>query len=73
MMAYIVSNFSILLVSESKLDSSFPNSHFKRNANKIFRRDRNKYGGGVPLYVNKEMPGKISNQTKIKNKYKNFV
>ena len=29
MMNDIISNFSIFLVSESKLDSSFPNSQFK--------------------------------------------
>ena len=51
-MADIISNFSIFLISESKLDSSFPNSQFKINGYKIFRRDRNRYGGGLLLYVN---------------------
>ena len=62
MMADIISNFSIFLISESKLDSSFPNSQFKTNGYKIFRRDRDRYGGGLLLYVNEEIPCKILNQ-----------
>ena len=54
--------FSIFLISESKLDSSFPNSQFKINGYKIFRRDRNRYGGGLLLYGNEEIPCKILKQ-----------
>ena len=62
MMADIISNFSIFLISESKLDSSFPNSQFKINGYNIFRRDRNRYGWGLLFYVNEEVPCKILNQ-----------
>ena len=62
MMADIISNFSIFLISESKLDSSFPNSQFKINGYKIFRCDQNRYGGSLLLYVNEEIPCKILNQ-----------
>ena len=56
MMANITSNFSLFLISESNLDLSFPNPQFKINGYKIFRRDRNRYGGGLLLYVNEEIP-----------------
>ena len=42
----IISNFSVFLISEPKFDSFFPNSQFKINGYKIFRRYRNRYGGG---------------------------
>ena len=61
-MADITSNFSIFLISELKLDSSFPNSQFKINGYNFFRRDRNRYSGGLLLYVNEEIPCKILNQ-----------
>ena len=48
-MANIISNFNIFLISGLKLDSSFPNSQFKINGYKIFIRDRNRHG--VFLYM----------------------
>ena len=65
MMAGIVSNFIIFLISESKSDSSFPNSQFKINGYKIFRCDQNRYGGGLLLYVNEEIPCKNLNQQTV--------
>ena len=61
-MADIISNFSVFLISKSKLDSSFPNSRFKINSYEIFRRDRNRFARGLLLYVNGEIPCKILNQ-----------
>ena len=54
MMADIRSNFSIFPISESKFDSSFPDSKFIINVYKIFRRDWNRYDGGLLLFVNEE-------------------
>ena len=62
MMADITSSFSIFLISEWKLNSSFPNLPFNTNGYKIFRRDQDTYGGGLLLYVNKEIPCKVLNQ-----------
>ena len=44
------------------MDSFFPNSQFKINGYKIFRRDRNRYGGGLLLYINEKIPCKVLNQ-----------
>ena len=38
------------------------NSQFKTNGYKIFRRNRNRYGGVLLLYVNEDIPCKILNQ-----------
>ena len=62
MLVNIISNFSIFLISESKLDSSFPNSQFKINGYKMFRCDRNRYSEAFLLYVNEEIKCKMLNQ-----------
>ena len=49
----------IFLVSECKLDLSFPESQIA-NYN-IFRKDRNKNGGGLLFYVNQDLNCKIVN------------
>ena len=52
----IKDKFDIFLVSESKLDSSFPEAQFKVLGYRIFRQDRDKYGGGLIFYINKNIP-----------------
>ena len=39
------SNIDISLLSETKLNGTFSNSKFIISDNKMFRRDRNEYGG----------------------------
>ena len=46
MVAETITNFGIFLISESKIDSILPNMQFKINGYKLFRRDRNRFGGG---------------------------
>ena len=46
----------ISLFSETKQDETFPNQQFKISGYKIFRRDRNKCGGGIMFYINKNIP-----------------
>ena len=42
----------ILMISETKLDDSFPEAQFHIEGFRApFRLDRNKYGGGILLYV----------------------
>ena len=54
----IKDNFDIFLISESKLDSSFPNSQFSIPGYRLFRNDRDKHGGGLIFYVNEDLPCK---------------
>ena len=65
MIAETITNFDIFLISESKIDSTFPNMQFKINGYKLFRRDRNRFGGGLMLYLNEEIPCKFLNNHPI--------
>ena len=52
----IKSKLDIFLVSETKIDHSFPNQQFSIDGYKTYRRDRNSFGGGLLFYVNKNIP-----------------
>jgi len=50
-------NIDILLISESKIDASFPNSQFKLPGfSDPFRLDRTVNGGGLLLYTRSDLP-----------------
>ena len=51
----IVKAFDLFLISESKLESKFPMDQF-HIIFKVFRRDRNGFGGGLILYINEKIP-----------------
>ena len=48
----IVKAFDLFLISESKLDSTFPTNQFHIFGFKVFSRDRNRFGGGLISYIN---------------------
>ena len=48
-------NTDIFLISETKLDSSFPNGQLEGYGTH-FKLDRNQNGGGVLLYVHEDIP-----------------
>ena len=54
----IKDKLDVFLVSESKLDSSFPEAEFKIPGYRIFRQDRDEYGGGLIFYNNQNIPCK---------------
>ena len=47
--------FDIFLISETKIDISFPNAQFKIEGYKSFRKDRDAFGGGLLFYVNEKL------------------
>ena len=57
---YIIkNNIDVLIVTETKLDSSFPSGQFLIDGfAKPFRRDRNKNGGGVMIFIRDDIPQK---------------
>ena len=57
----ITNNIDICLLSETKIDESFPNQQFNISNYKTFRRDRNKHGGGLLFYINENIPCKLIN------------
>ena len=55
----IKNNIDVCLISETKVDESFPNQQFKINGYKVFRKDRDRFGGGLMFYVNEQIPSKV--------------
>ena len=49
------SRTQIMIVSESKIDSSYPNSQFTISGYELYRNDRKKGGGGILAYVSSEL------------------
>ena len=45
----------MFLISESKLDSTFPMKQFHIFGFKVLRQDRNRFGGGLILYINENV------------------
>ena len=57
----------ILVISETKIDSSYPNSQFALNSYHMYRKDRVKGGGGLITYVSSSIP---SRKLSLANTYK---
>ena len=47
--------FDIFLISETKIEDSFPNAQFKIEGHKHFRKDRDTFGGEILFYVNENL------------------
>ena len=58
----IIKASDIFLRSESKLDCTFPLNQFHIAGFKQFRRDRNRFGGGLMLYINENIPCRPLNE-----------
>ena len=53
----IKENVDILMVSETKIDDTFPTEQFKiEGYSKPFRMDRNRHGGGVMIFSRDDLP-----------------
>ena len=53
-------NLDILLITETKLDSSFPNAQFHIPGYcSLYRLDLNPHGGGILLYIKDDIPSKL--------------
>ena len=53
--------FDVSLVLETKIDESFPNNQFSINEYRVFRRDKNCFGGGLCLYFKVNITSKQLN------------
>ena len=49
----------ILLILETKVDSSFPTAQFLIDGFTTYRRYRNRNGGGVLLYIREDIPSNV--------------
>ena len=61
---FIYNAFDIFLVSETEIDSSYPNSQFRLAGYRMFRHDRDSFEGGLCIYVNESIPVKQLNLRK---------
>lgn len=57
----------ILALSETHLDSTFSDAEVKVDGYRLFRRDRNKHGGGIAFYVREDIPVKERNDLRWQN------
>ena len=56
----IKNTVDILITTVTKLDCSFPDSQFIIDGfRKLYRIERNKYGGGVMIFVSEDIPSKL--------------
>ena len=61
----ILNETDVFLMSESKLNNIYPNAQFQVERYRLFRKDRNKYGGGIILFVKENIPARIINEYKF--------
>ena len=60
----VANNIDILLISETKLNDSFPNGQFLMNGFQVpFRKDRTDKGGGLLLFMQEQIPCRELNIT----------
>ena len=51
-------DLDVLIISESNLDDSFPNTQFQINGYKCLHKDRNIFGARLCFYINEDIPSK---------------
>ena len=54
-------NLDILLIPETKIDSSFPTAQFQIEGYITYKLDRNANGGGILLYIRQNIPSTLLN------------
>ena len=70
----IDSNLDILVLSETKLDATFPESQFLIHGyKKPYRKDRNKFGGGIMIYVRDDIPSQEKDEYKLPSNVEGLV
>jgi exonuclease III len=68
------SNVDILILCETKLDNTFPkNQFFIQGFKEPYRKDRNKYGGGVMIYVREDIPSQEKTEYKLPGNVEGIV
>ena len=69
----IQGKIDILIITETKLDDSFPTEQFTISGySKPYRLDRNRNGGGVIIYIREDIPSKQINNFKIHDDIENI-
>ena len=67
-MDLVATNIDVFLISETKIDDSFPEAQFLYDGySKPHRKDRTLGGGGLLMYINENIPSRILNAHIIPN------
>ena len=73
MLLEVIGNNIVLLISETKLDASFPSSHFILDGfTPQYRLDRTQHGGGIMLFIREGIPSKLLNSNSL-NSFQNHL
>ena len=73
LVSFAGSNLDILMVSETKIDDTFPESQFLiEGFSKPFRLDRTAKGGGISLYIREDIPCKYIKKITLNNSFEGF-
>ena len=73
LVSFVGNNLDIFMVSETKIDNTFPESQFLiEGFSNPFRLDRTAKGGGVLLYIREDIPCKYIKQITLNNSFEGF-
>ena len=74
LVSFINNNLDILMISETKIDDTFPDSQFLINDFSVpYRLDRTAKGGGILLYIREDIPTKRTRKVTFKSHLKGFL
>ena len=64
--SFIHGNIDVLIITETKIDHTFPQNQFRIPGFRIpYRKDRDAHGGGVMIYVREDIPSDILSKHKM--------
>ena len=64
----ITGNIDVLVITETKLDDSFPTNQFNLEGfSTPYRQDRNRFGGGILIYIREGIPNKLLSKHTFSN------
>ena len=73
-MAAVSGNIDILLITETKIDSTFPVNQFYLNGYNVpYRNDRNTNGGGILVYIRDDIRSRIIECENLPSSFEGLV
>ena len=74
LVSFINNNLDILMISETKIDETFPDSPFLIEGFSVpYRLDRKAKGGGILLYIREDIPSKRIKKSHLTSHLKGFL
>ena len=73
-MSFINNNLDILLISETKIDDTFPGSQFLIEGFSVhYKLDRTAKGGGILLYIREDIPSERIKMSHLTSHLEGFL